>query len=376
MEVTALCIRLLVNVPLLLTAQIQNSSLEADPIDTFASPIVTVPLMLTTLDQDSYQKAETDEENQSYKDAVFLRVDPNRLQFFEYESISLSCADFHGPTEWRVMKNIPSIASQWETAAVLLNIKPAFKSHSGQYWCENEGGERSRALNITVTGGKVILDSPALPVIEQQAVALHCREKDASSNSPADFYKDGRLIKTDYKGKMNILNISISDKGLYKCEISGSGESPESWLAVRAHDTSAPQDSTTQVYQKTHRSHRGSVQLSVLLSVVFTVLCVSVLLLVVGLLHCRKHKVACFSSGMPTPGSDPVFEVTVADPHMAPLAVTKHKKKRGCQEAKAAEPDDVTYAVVVTKKREKGSGGTHIPDPDRTVYGVVANQRK
>ena len=88
----------------------------------------------------------------SVTDAAFPYVDPNRLQFFEYESISLSCADFHGPTEWRVMTKIPSLASQWETAAVLLNIKLAFKSDSGEYWCENEGGERSSALNIAVTG--------------------------------------------------------------------------------------------------------------------------------------------------------------------------------------------------------------------------------
>ncbi|XP_067436551.1 Fc receptor-like protein 5 isoform X2 [Thunnus thynnus] len=319
--------------------------------------------------------------------AVFPHVDPNQLQFFEYESISFNCSGFHSPTEWRVMQKRSSFNSQWETAAGSLNIKPVYTSHSGEYWCENEGGERSNTLNITVTNGDVILEIPALPVIEQQAVTLRCRKKTTSSNSPADFYKDGHLIKTDYTGKMNVHNISMSDEGLYKCKISGAGESPESWLAVRGAVLTTNQETTPQEDQEdqgdqegqeSHPPHPGSIQLSILLPVVFTILCVSVLLVLAGLLHFRKHRVACFSSDMPTPGSDLVYsEVTVADPHIAPYAnVTKHKKKRGCQEANVADPHDVTYAVVIAKRKEKVSGEENVTDPNKAIYSVITKQRK
>lgn len=83
------------------------------------------------------------------------------------------------------------------------------------------------------SGGPVILQSPALPVMERQTVTLRCRTK-ASSNLPADFYKDGHFIKTGYTGEITIHNVFKSSEGLYKCRSSGlQGESPESWLAVR-----------------------------------------------------------------------------------------------------------------------------------------------
>uniref|UniRef100_A0A8P4GCW4 Ig-like domain-containing protein n=1 Tax=Dicentrarchus labrax TaxID=13489 RepID=A0A8P4GCW4_DICLA len=168
----------------------------------------------------------------SITDAHFPYIDPNRLQFFEYESFSVNCAGFHDPTEWRVMRKVSSNASPQEVSTGYLNIKPAFVSHSGEYWCENRDGERSNAVNISVTAGSVILDIPALPVMEQETVTLCCRKK-ASSNHPADFYKDGRFNRTVYKGKLTIHNVSKSDEGLYKCKISGAGESAESWLSVR-----------------------------------------------------------------------------------------------------------------------------------------------
>ncbi|XP_039679333.1 low affinity immunoglobulin gamma Fc region receptor II-c-like [Perca fluviatilis] len=264
MEVTALCIRLLVNGLLLLTAQAQSSYY--------------------------IQKA----------DAVFPRIDPNRLQFFEYESISFYCEGFHGPTEWRVMKKIPSNTTQWATSKGFLNIKVAFESHSGEYWCENGEGERSNSVNITVTAGDVILECPAVPVMEQQTITLRCRKKVTSDSLAADFYKDGHFSETGYTSQITIHNVSKSNEGLYKCKISGFRRaSPESRLAVT--------ETTPQV-----------------------------LLSVVGLLCCRKHRVACFSSEMPTTGSDPVCEhANVAEPHCQIYAnVPEHRTKRGRREPK------------------------------------------
>lgn len=82
------------------------------------------------------------------------------------------------------------------------------------------------------SAGPVILESPAVPVMEGKAVTLHCRSK-TSSVYIADFYKDGLLIGTGPIGELTISSVSKSNEGLYKCRISDFGESPESWLAVR-----------------------------------------------------------------------------------------------------------------------------------------------
>uniref|UniRef100_UPI0037E82D45 low affinity immunoglobulin gamma Fc region receptor III-A-like n=1 Tax=Semicossyphus pulcher TaxID=241346 RepID=UPI0037E82D45 len=273
MEITSLCIRLLVNLLLLIAAQHTHCAQRAD--------------------------------------AAFPHIEPPRLQFFEYESIFLSCSGFRGPTEWRVIKRIHSNTTPWENSTGSMTFKPAYISYSGEYWCENGEGERSNTLNIIVTAGVVILESPALPVMEGQSISLRCRKKAPPYLLTADFYKDGLLKDTGYKGKMTIHNVSKSNEGLYKCKIIGAGESPESWLAVRA-----------------------------------------VLLSVVGILQCRKHR-EYELAGVAEPLSD-----TYAN-------VTKHKKKKGCQESVMS---DVTYAVVTIKKKKRGNQQQKIASSQQTAY--------
>ena len=79
----------------------------------------------------------------------------------------------------------------------------------------------------------VILESPVLPVIVGEAVTLRCTSKVTSATITYDFYKDGLLIRSSSSGTMAIKSVSKSDEGLYKCNISGAGESPESQLTVR-----------------------------------------------------------------------------------------------------------------------------------------------
>lgn len=81
----------------------------------------------------------------------------------------------------------------------------------------------------------MILESPVRPVVEGDAVILHCRKKADKQDSTftADFYKDSFLMGTSYDGKLEIQNVSNSHEGFYKCKIHGVGESPESWLAIR-----------------------------------------------------------------------------------------------------------------------------------------------
>ncbi|XP_005462870.1 uncharacterized protein LOC102077382 isoform X2 [Oreochromis niloticus] len=80
--------------------------------------------------------------------------------------------------------------------------------------------------------GSVILEIPAVPVMEGEAVTLRCRNKTSSSNTAADFYKNGVHNSSSSSRSMTIHKVLKSDEGLYKCKISGGGESPESWLSV------------------------------------------------------------------------------------------------------------------------------------------------
>lgn len=81
----------------------------------------------------------------------------------------------------------------------------------------------------------MILDIPAVPVIEGDDVSLRC-QKGKTSNLTAQFYMDGFHISTGYNGELTIPSVSNSDEGLYKCSISGDGESAESWLTVKSED--------------------------------------------------------------------------------------------------------------------------------------------
>uniref|UniRef100_A0AAZ3NRE5 Ig-like domain-containing protein n=2 Tax=Oncorhynchus tshawytscha TaxID=74940 RepID=A0AAZ3NRE5_ONCTS len=169
-----------------------------------------------------------------------LSVSPDRSQFFEYESVSLSCEVQGNSAGWRVVRNTErGILSECKTtwgelkgSSCIVSLIP---SDSGVYWCESGSGKHSNAVNITVPAGAVILESPALPVTEGDSVTLRCRYQGTLSNHTAVFYKDGSLIRTETTGEMTIPAVSKSDEGLYKCTNSSSeGESPESWMTVTA----------------------------------------------------------------------------------------------------------------------------------------------
>ncbi|XP_045567749.1 Fc receptor-like protein 4 isoform X3 [Salmo salar] len=165
-----------------------------------------------------------------------LSVSPDRSQFFEYESVSLSCEVQGNSTGWRVVRNsergiLSECNTDWgkqQGSSCNVSLIP---SDSGVYWCVSGSGEHSNAVNITVPAGAMILESPALPVTEGDSLTLRCRYPGTPSNLTADFYKDGSLIRTETTGEMTIPAVSKSDEGLYKCTNS-EGESPESWMTV------------------------------------------------------------------------------------------------------------------------------------------------
>ncbi|XP_034146304.1 low affinity immunoglobulin gamma Fc region receptor III-like isoform X3 [Esox lucius] len=165
-----------------------------------------------------------------------LIVRPNRSQFFEYESVSLSCEVQGGSTGRRVERNptsgkLTECGDGWGrfdgTNCIISSTK---STDSGVYWCGS--GKHKNTVNITVTDGHVILESPALPVTEGFNVTLKCRNKTNPSDLTADFYKDGSLIRTEYTGEMTIPAVSQSDQGLYSCRHPELGRSPESWMTV------------------------------------------------------------------------------------------------------------------------------------------------
>ncbi|XP_053199223.1 Fc receptor-like protein 5 [Scomber japonicus] len=167
-----------------------------------------------------------------------LTVSPSRSQLFKGEAVSLRCEEDDSSAGWKLRRNTTrntrkECDADWGiSAGSSCKISVTFPSDSGVYWCESREGATSNSINITVTGGPVILQSPVLPVMEGDDVTLHCKTK--TSNLPAGFYKDGSLIRTEPAGHMTIHHVSKSDEGLYKCHSSGHGESPSSWISVTA----------------------------------------------------------------------------------------------------------------------------------------------
>ncbi|KAF3698250.1 High affinity immunoglobulin epsilon receptor subunit alpha Fc-epsilon RI-alpha [Channa argus] len=170
-----------------------------------------------------------------------LTVSPSSSQFFQWKTVSLSCEEDDSTAEWTLRRNTTmdsrtECGADWgEQAGSSCTITGILPWDSGVYWCESREGSTSSSIIITVTGGAVILQSPVLPVMEGHDVSLRCAMKN-SSKLPADFYKDGSLIRTEPTGHMTIHHVTKSDEGLYKCHISSHGESPPSWIYVTGQE--------------------------------------------------------------------------------------------------------------------------------------------
>ncbi|XP_026225399.1 high affinity immunoglobulin gamma Fc receptor I-like isoform X4 [Anabas testudineus] len=168
---------------------------------------------------------------------LFLLVLFRHVLLSSPQKTSESCCEGLGElTGWRVKRRLKGFeticSSSWEMSTGPCTIKNAFIADSGEYWCQASGDTRSSTVNVTVTAGSVILESPVLPVMEGDDVTLRCRKKQAPSNLTAEFYKDGHFMGSSSTGEMIVHSVSRSHEGLYKCSISGAGESPESWLKV------------------------------------------------------------------------------------------------------------------------------------------------
>ncbi|XP_035771640.1 low affinity immunoglobulin gamma Fc region receptor II-a-like [Neolamprologus brichardi] len=221
-----------------------------------------------------------------------LTVSPSSSQFFEEDFVTLSCEEDDSSAGWTLRRNTTTdtrakcgagFGNPSGSSCKISYIDPL---DSGVYWCESREGPISNMVNLTVTGGSVILQSPVLPVMEGDDVTLLCKTKTTPSNLPAAFYKDGSLIRKQPTGHMTIQHVSRSDEGLYKCDISGPGESPSSWITVTEKNTTTPPPTSTSPPDDKHVSH-VPVILPVLIaaSVCVLVLLVILVLLIRRLVH-------------------------------------------------------------------------------------------
>uniref|UniRef100_A0A8C3AG32 Ig-like domain-containing protein n=1 Tax=Cyclopterus lumpus TaxID=8103 RepID=A0A8C3AG32_CYCLU len=176
-----------------------------------------------------------------------LVLHPDRSQFFSYDSITLTCGEAGNSGGWTLKRNTSFHTSQmcdsdWgvssSATASSCVIEDAYPLDSGVYWCQSALGENGRGVNVTVTDGDVILESPGLPVTEGDEVTLLCSSKgrEATPGSSATFYKDGVPLGAPTAGSVTFPKVSESDEGFYACELPAGGRSPPSWLAVNGND--------------------------------------------------------------------------------------------------------------------------------------------
>ncbi|KAM9762518.1 sialoadhesin-like isoform 1-T1 [Menidia menidia] len=183
-----------------------------------------------------------------------LTLTPSSRLFFPGERFALQCpASQTTSTGWRLRHasprrlrrpaaGDPQLCSALGGSALSRPdgcVLTAAGETSGLYWCEDAGG-RSNAVSISVSYGKILLRTPALPVHEGDDVILYCQHR-TNYRSEAVFFRGGEVISTlatsssDRAANMTIANVTKKDEGFYKCALKDGGvESPESWLSVIA----------------------------------------------------------------------------------------------------------------------------------------------
>ncbi|KAG7236272.1 hypothetical protein INR49_001188, partial [Caranx melampygus] len=263
---------------------------------------------------------------------------PSRLQLFEYEAVSFSCQGSGVSPEWRVRNMKVNISTcQKSTSSVNCTNSNAVVSDSGEHWCEGPGGERSSAVNVTVTGGSVVLDGPVLPVTEGEAVTLRCRSRSSVSNHTAGFYRDGLFIGSSSTGTMTVENVSTAHGGLYKCHISGAGESPQSPLTVREaeqeKDDSVEQDAQDTASSEVTAPH---IKHHLLLWVVVSAV-LALQLLLIGLLHWKKQLL--------------LLQIQLSHPRDDLYAQVKKDKKKRSDEVSADAADNLSVCLETNRSR-------------------------
>ncbi|MGH0180790.1 UNVERIFIED_CONTAM: hypothetical protein FKN15_005185 [Acipenser sinensis] len=188
-----------------------------------------------------------------------LTLQPAWSQIFTGETVTLSCEVEGGSTDWRFKqyrdgREEAGCGDLYRTRnGDSCTISKARHAHSGVYWCESASGqERSNAVNLTPSYGRVILQTPPQPVIEGDSLTLRCLVRDGYKATRVIFYKYNRELQSWAGKELSVDHVSKSDEGFYKCKAwwwwdssPYSGDSAEVRVSVRelpkAVLTSSPQ---------------------------------------------------------------------------------------------------------------------------------------
>ncbi|MEQ2281594.1 hypothetical protein AMECASPLE_032053 [Ameca splendens] len=86
-----------------------------------------------------------------------LTVSPSRSQFFEGDSVSLSCEEDNISAGWTVWRKktggTKSQCREWGTSSgSTCNIAHILIGDTGVYWCESREGAASSSIQLTVSG--------------------------------------------------------------------------------------------------------------------------------------------------------------------------------------------------------------------------------
>ncbi|KAM4565477.1 uncharacterized protein V3H82_014504 isoform 1-T1 [Fundulus diaphanus] len=297
-----------------------------------------------------------------------VTVSPSRSQFFEGDSVSLSCEEDNSSAGWTVRRNTTretrtQCGDTWgKLAGSTCNISFLLQPDSGVYWCEWREGAASSSIQLTVTGGSVILQSPVLPVMEGDDVTLSCHTKTAPSNLPAAFYKDGSLIRTEPAGHMTLHHVTSSDEGLYRCSISAHGESPSSSISVSGRHTRPPLPHPS----SSSPPPAPSLLFSIASSVTFIFVLLFLLLLVLLVRRCVRRK----SEAEEVKGGEKEIiysDLKILSNKQQPIRSSRERDPASVYSAVMTE--DITYGQVIIREPEDNQ---KIRDTDpASVYSPV-----
>ncbi|XP_078137852.1 Fc receptor-like protein 5 [Centroberyx gerrardi] len=189
---------------------------------------------------------------QGRTDAV-LTLEPNRSHVFTGESVTFICDMREGQdTDWWYKINRNGQEFLRYSPSKRYTFQPPATGYSGEYQCIGDLKrytnhiKETNKVNLTVSDGDVILESPAFALFVGESVTLRCRHRIQGNENRASFYRDGSLVEIDTNHpsikipetteEMTINPVSKTDEGSYKCKFGeqDGAESKERELKVEA----------------------------------------------------------------------------------------------------------------------------------------------
>ncbi|XP_026179927.1 uncharacterized protein LOC113140305 isoform X2 [Mastacembelus armatus] len=185
--------------------------------------------------------------------AVSLSLSPNVQQFFSGDSkVSLSCVE-DGQTGggWTVKRTRGNQTEDCGAAGLgSTRFNSSFcgldllSSSGGTFFCEHTSGQRSDDVTIIVSGGPLIIEVPAHPLLTGSDVTLRCKHRDGSEPK-AHFFRDDVFIGSGPKGEFTLHHVSQSDEGLYSCSTDSLLKCKQSRLRVKDPPTTTSDPPTS-----------------------------------------------------------------------------------------------------------------------------------